>query len=109
MQVLIPAGGKNVGGKIMVFNPTGVKRGKGTIALSRRLTTLRGKRLAVIWNGKLGGDILLKRVSEVLIDSYGVSGIEWVSDRGDTNRVLDQAVVDRIIATCDGAVLGAGD
>jgi hypothetical protein len=98
-----------MGGKIMVFNPTGGKKSNVTVAPARRLTTLRGKRLAVIWNGKLGGDILLKRVSEVLIDSYGVSGIEWVSDRGDTNRVLEQAVVDHIIATCDGAVLGTGD
>lgn len=93
----------------MVFNPTGVKKGKVTVAPARRLTTLQGKRLAVIWNGKLGGDILLKRVSELLIDSYGVSGIEWVSDKGDTNRVIEQAMVDRIIATCDGAVLGTGD
>jgi hypothetical protein len=98
-----------MGGKIMVFNPTGGKKSNVTVAPARRLTTLRGKRLAVIWNGKLGGDILLKRVSEVLIDSYGVSGIEWISDRGDTKKVLEQAVVDRIIATCDGAVLGTGD
>jgi hypothetical protein len=98
-----------MGGKIMVFNPTGVKKSNVTVAPARRLTTLRGKRLAVIWNGKLGGDILLKRISEVLIDGYGVSGIEWISDRGDTKKVLEQAVVDRIIATCDGAVLGTGD
>lgn len=96
-------------GKIMVFNPTVVKKGNVTVSPARRLTTLQGKRLAVIWNGKLGGDILLKRVSEVLIDRYGVSGIEWISDKGDTNRVIEQSVVDRIIASCDGAVIGTGD
>ena len=96
-------------GKIMVFDPTGRKRSKSKLAPARRLTTLQGKRLAVIWNGKLGGDVFLKRVSDVLIDRYGVSGIEWVSDKGYTNRVIEQAVVDHIVQTCDGAVLGTGD
>jgi hypothetical protein len=101
-------GGRSMGNKILVFNPTGVRRGKSTVG-ARRLATLQGKQLAVIWNGKLGGDVFLKRVSEVLADRYGVSGIEWVSDRGDTNKVIGQAVVDRIVATCDGAVIGTGD
>ena len=96
-------------GKIMVFDPTGRRKGKSTVAPARRLTTLQGKRLAVIWNRKLGGDIFLKRVSDVLTERYGVSGIEWVSDKGYTNRVIEQAVVDHIVATCDGAVLGTGD
>ena len=95
--------------KILVFDPTGRKRGKSKISPARRLTTLQGQRLAVIWNGKLGGDIFLKRVSEVLTDRYGVSGIEWVSDKGYTNRVIEQEVINRIVATCDGAVLGTGD
>ena len=96
-------------GTIRVYNPTGVKKGKGTVTPAPRLTTLQGKRLAVIWNGKLGGDIFLKRVSEVLTDRYGASGIEWISDRGDTNRVIDPAIVDHIVTTCDGAVIGTGD
>jgi hypothetical protein len=95
--------------KIMVFDPTGRKRGKIKISPARRLETLRGKRLAVIWNEKLGGDVFLKRVSEVLTDRYGVSGIEWVSDKGYTNRVIEPEVIDRIVAICDGAVLGTGD
>lgn len=93
----------------MVFDPTGVKRKKSNISPAPRLATLQGKRLAVIWNGKLGGDVFLKRVAEVLTDNYGVSGIEWVNDRGDTNKVIEQDVVDRIVTTCDGAVIGTGD
>ena len=96
-------------GKIMVFDPTGRKKSKTKVAPARRLTTLQGKRLAVIWNRKLGGDIFLKRVSDLLTEIYGVSGIEWVSDKGYTNRVIEQAVVDHIVTTCDGAVLGTGD
>lgn len=96
-------------GTIKVYNPTGVRKGKGAITPAPRLTTLQGKRLAVIWNRKLGGDVFLRRVSEVLMDRYGVSGIEWISDRGDTHKVIDQSVVEHIAATCDGAVIGTGD
>lgn len=98
-----------MGDKIMVYIPTGVTRGKKSVAPASRLTSLKGKRLAVIWNGKLGGDIFLKRVSDLLTDKYGVSGIEWISDRGDTNKVIEQKVVDRIVTACDGAVIGTGD
>jgi hypothetical protein len=96
-------------GSIMVYIPTGVKKGTGAITFAPRLISLQGKRLAVIWNGKLGGDVFLKRVSEVLADRYGVSGIEWINDRGDTKKVLDRSVVEHIAATCDGAVIGTGD
>ncbi len=98
-----------MGEKIMVYIPTGVKRVKKSVAAAMRLTSLQGKRLAVIWNGKLGGDIFLKRVSELLTDQYGVSGIEWISDRGDTKKVIEPEVVDHIVTTCDGAVIGTGD
>jgi hypothetical protein len=96
-------------GSIMVYNPTGVKKGNGAVTPAPRLTTLQGKRLAVIWNGKLGGDVFLKRVSEILADRYGVSGIEWINDRGDTKKVINLSVVEYIAATCDGAVIGTGD
>lgn len=98
-----------MGDMIMVYNPTGVKIGKTAVSPAARLETLHGKRLAVIWNGKLGGDVFLKRVSELLTGRYGVSGIEWKSDKGDTSKVIEQEVVNRIISTCDGAVIGTGD
>ena len=96
-------------GKIIVFDPTGIKKRKLSVAASR-LSSLQGKRLAVIWNGKLGGDIFLDRVSKVLTEQFGVASVVRIDDRGDQAATgLDQAVVNRLVATCDAAVLGTGD
>jgi hypothetical protein len=95
-------------GNILVFNPTGTKSGKEKVG-APRLSGIDGKRIGVIWNGKLGGDVFLSRVSEVLAERFGVKVVERVDDRGDTNRVIDQAVVNRLVATCDAAVIGTGD
>ena len=93
---------------ILVFNPTGTKRGKEKLG-APRLTYLQGKRIAVIWNGKLGGDVFLDRVSERLKEGFGVTIVERINDRGDTNKVIEQVVVNRLVATCDAVVIGTGD
>lgn len=95
-------------GKIIVFDPTARKKGKQSVRADR-LPTLKGKRIAVIWNGKLGGDIFLDRVSEVLTERFGVASVERIDDRGDTPRLLDAAVVNRLVGTCDAVVIGTGD
>ena len=95
-------------GTIFVFNPTGCKTGKEIVG-APRLASLKGKRVAVIWNGKLGGDIFLDRIAEGLIGRYGVAGIERINDRGDTAKILDQVVLERLVTTTDAAVLGTGD
>ena len=95
-------------GKILVFNPTGTRRGKGKIG-APRLPVLNGKRVGVIWNGKLGGDIFLDRISELLKERCSVTIVERVNDRGDTNKVIEQVVVNRLTATCDAVVIGTGD
>lgn len=95
-------------GKILVFNPTGTKKGKEKIG-APRLPLLNGRRVGVIWNGKLGGDIFLDRISELLKERYNVTIVERVNDRGDTNKVITQEVINRFVATCDAVVIGTGD
>ena len=94
--------------KILVFNPTGTKKGKEKIG-APRLPLLNGKRIGVIWNGKLGGDIFLDRISELLKERCNVTIVERINDRGDTNKVIEQAVVNRLVATYDAVVIGTGD
>lgn len=94
--------------RIWVFNPTGCKAG-GDIPAAPRLGRLEGKRIAVIWNGKLGGDIFLDRISEGLRERFGVDAVERINDRGDTDKILEPAVVERLAATVDAAVIGTGD
>jgi hypothetical protein len=50
---------------LQVLNPV-AEPGSGNTRLAPRLETLEGKRVAFIWNGKPGGDIALKRISEKL-------------------------------------------
>jgi len=96
-------------GKIVVFDPTGMKKKKLSVG-ANRLSGLQGKRLAVVWNGKLGGDIFLDRISEVLTERFGVASVVRIDDRGDQAATgVDQAVIDRLAATCDAVVLGTGD
>jgi hypothetical protein len=94
---------------IVVFDPTGRKKAKEKVGAAR-LSTLQGERIAVIWNGKLGGDVFLNRVSELLIEQFGATGVERIDDRGDLgNAGVSQVVVDRLAATCGAAVIGTGD
>jgi hypothetical protein len=94
---------------IIVFDPTPKKKGKQTLE-TPRLSTLKGQNIAVIWNGKLGGDIFLNRISELLTERFGVAGIERIDDRGDKEGVgVDQLVINRLAKTCNAVVLGTGD
>lgn len=94
---------------IFVFDPTAKKKISKKVG-SRRLTTITGKHIGVIWNGKLGGDILLNRVAELLADQCGASEVERVDDRADKMGVcVDGAVIDRLVKECDAVVLGTGD
>ncbi|MFC1534797.1 hypothetical protein ACFL7M_15695 [Thermodesulfobacteriota bacterium] len=94
--------------KIIVFDPTPGKKRKQT-EMASRPSDLRGKRLAVIWNGKLGGDILLNRFSELLTERLGLAGVERVDHRADTNTELGNEVVSQLAAICDTAIIGTGD
>ena len=98
-----------MGGKsIIVFDPTPRKTRKG-VGPASRSPDLKGKRLAVIWNGKIGGDILLNRFSELLTNRLGLAGVERVDDRADSGSNLDEAVVNRLVSTCDAALIGTAD
>ena len=96
-------------GKIIVFDPTGMKKRKLSVG-ANRLSGLQGKHLAVIWNGKLGGDIFLDRVSELLTERFSVASVVRIDDRGDQAATgVNLAVIDRLAATCDAIILGTGD
>jgi len=92
---------------IVVFDPTARKKGKQALT-AKRPSSLEGKRLAVVWNGKLGGDILLNRFAELLTERFGLR-VERVDARADSFSGLDEAVLNHLVGTCDAAIIGAGD
>ena len=93
---------------LIVFDPTPRKTRKGAGAADRA-PDLEGKRLAVIWNGKIGGDVLLDRFSELLTDRLGLAGVERVDDRADAGTNLNEVVINRLVSTCDAAIIGTAD
>ena len=94
--------------KVVVFVPTPQRKTKGS-DLPKYALDLKGKRLAVVWNRKLGGDILLNRFAELLTDRLGLAGVEKVNERGDSGRSLDENVINRLVSQCDAAIVGTGD
>lgn len=95
-------------GTVVVFDPTAKKKRKETTA-AKRPTALAGKRLVMIWNKKLGGDVLLDRFSELLTERFKPVAIERIDYHIETEGNLDEVIVDRLVATCDAAVIGTGD
>ena len=93
---------------IVVLDPTSTKKRKAA-AMARRPSDLMGKRLAVIWNGKLGGDVLLDRLAELLNERYNLARVERVDHRSDTASNLDEVVLKRLVETFDAAIIGTGD
>jgi hypothetical protein len=95
-------------GTIRVFDPTPLKTEAERDRAAERVS-LAGRRLAVVWNGKLGGDILLGRLSELLAGRVGLAGVETVGHKADTFVDLSPAEVARLAATCDAALVGTAD
>jgi hypothetical protein len=93
---------------IVVFDPTAKRKNRQTV-MAERPSSLQGKRLVVIWNGKLGGDVLLGRFAELLNERFNLARVERVDHRSDTASNLDEAVLKRLVETCDAAIVGTGD
>jgi hypothetical protein len=93
---------------IIVLDPTSTKK-RRPAEMVRRPSDLTGKRLAVIWNGKLGGDVLLDRFAALLNERFNLAHVERVDHRSDTASNLDEAVLKRLKETCDAAIIGTGD
>jgi hypothetical protein len=93
---------------IIVLDPTSTKKPVAA-KLAPRLQGLLGKRLAVIWNGKLGGDVLLDRFSHLLDQRFKLTRVERADHRSDTGSNLSQDELKRLVEGFDAAIIGTGD
>ena len=89
--------------KLEILNPVAQVRLVRS-ALAPRLSSLDGKRIALFWTGKPGGDIALKRVGQMLEGRYNDITLELIrSGTPGPKETVEYA------ATFDGVIGGFGD
>jgi hypothetical protein len=92
--------------KITLLEPIASTASK-QIPLSRRLASLNNKTIGILWNTKPNGDILLRRIHELLSEKYKINGVIWrqkvLSDRPATQEIKELAL------SADLIINGQGD
>ena len=91
--------------QIKVFNPV-AERVKLRLKTAPRIKTLRNKTLGLVWNGKGGGDILLKRVASNITKELGY---EFHVKEFKDDFPFSPYTIEKITATCTGVIGSTGD
>ncbi len=77
-------------------------------ALSPRLDSLNGRTVGVIWNGRLPGDLILKRMIEILKERCAIKEVVFRGKPYIGNMAPDEIFAE-MSARCDAVVTGVGD
>jgi hypothetical protein len=94
------------GEQIVMLDPTLTVAKTETI--SPRLSTLSGKTIGVIWNGRPPGDVLFDHMFQVLEDKYNLRRGPFVHKPW-LGNVAPPEAFEELAATCDAVVTGVGD
>jgi len=92
--------------RLTLLDPT-ITVARSTV-LSPRLSTLSGKTVGVIWNGRPPGDVLFDQMFSVLEERYSISRGP-VIEKPFLGNVAPPEAFDELSATCDAVVTGVGD
>ncbi len=76
--------------------------------LSPRLTTLAGKTIGVIWNGRPPGDVLFDKMFDVLRAKYAIKDVVF-RPKPYLGNVAPPEIFDELLSKCDAVVTGVGD
>ena len=102
MSQITPAGG------IVVLTPTG-HLDAGAWSYADRPSTLVGKRLGLVANGKYNSDRLLAELAEVLNDQFGLAGTRMWHKVSPAKGVSPEQMAEMKEAGIDLVVAGIGD
>ena len=93
--------------RITVLNPTAPPRQLRT-EMAERPADLRGKAVGFLWNSKPNGDVLFRRLEQLLREKYEIP--DALYRRKPTASIpAELQVVEELAATVDVAVVGLGD
>ena len=88
-----------------VLNPTADRYGGTPEDHAPRLPSLNGRIVGLVWNGKVNGDVALKRAS-TLIGEH-VPGVRFRFYSGTMNNPLE--LIEEVARECDAVIAGPGD
>ena len=80
----------------------------GAFVPAVRLESLTNKRLGLLWNNKVGGDVLLKHVADILNKKYNLADIYFTKKMFIGNAAPPE-VVDDLASRVDAVIVGVGD
>jgi hypothetical protein len=96
-----------------VYCPTGAVITKEYSDIASRVSTLEGRRIGLLWNGKPNGDIFLDRIAEILEKKYKAIEIIkfWKVDPEHTalSNKYSEETLDRIANSADIVIASQGD
>jgi hypothetical protein len=80
----------------------------GLVDPAKRLGSLRGKRLGILWNNRPLGDALLRNVAQALNDKYGLEEVYFTNKTFIGNAAPDELIAE-LASRVDAAIVGVGD
>jgi hypothetical protein len=95
-----------LGDKWVLLDPT-VPATRADV-LTPRLSTLDGKTLGVIWNGRLEGDVILEETVQILRRKYAIKEVIF-RKKPYISNVAPPEVFDEFASKCDAVITGVGD
>lgn len=94
-------------GHITVLNPTAPPRELRT-AMALRPEDLRGKAVGFLWNSKPNGDVLFRRLEQLLREKYEIPAALY-SRKPTASIPVETVVIEEMAATVQVAIVGLGD
>lgn len=80
----------------------------GRVAPAPRLATLDGARIGILWNGRPGGDTVLREIARILDERHRFADVCFVAKPYLGNEA-PEAMLDELQARVDAAIVGVGD
>jgi hypothetical protein len=80
----------------------------GLVDPARRVTTLSGKRVGILWNNRPRGDALLRSVAEALNQKYGLEEV-YFTKKTFIGNAAPAELIEELAARVDVAIVGVGD
>ncbi len=93
--------------RLAVLDPT-VEPIPAHAIVAQRPTTLSGKTIGLLANGKRNSEELLEAVYEVLADSYEFAGAV-VRNKGNASRPCPTPIIEEMAEQCDVVITASGD